>query len=158
MSQPITKYKIGLAVVGLFTVAITIWALAQAGATKQDNNTYNTANNIANKLNSYTESNDTAPYSLSYAGVNNPPSTITYTRLSDSSYRFCIYYKTASSNFDASSAESDLFTSSVSDSNSYSGSLDYGANGYLFIDTSHHKGNNCQVVNLYTDSTNFQYQ
>jgi len=155
MRQSLTKYKIGLGIVGLFTVVITIWALAQAGATKQDNNTYSTANNIASKLNTYTDTNDTAPYSLTYIGVYNPPSTISYTRLSNSSYRFCIDYKTTSSDFSASSAESDLLTSSVSDSNSSNNSLNYGANGFLYIDTSHHKGNNCQVVKLFTNSYNF---
>ena len=152
MHQSLTKYKIGLGIVGLFTVAITIWALAQAGATKQDNNTYNAANNIANKLNAYTDANDTAPYSLTYTGVYNPPSAISYTRLSSSSYRFCMDYKTASSDFSASSTESDLLTSSVGSSSSSDNSANYGANGFLFIDTSHHKGNNCQVVNLFTDN------
>ena len=157
MHTSLTKYKIGLGVIGLFTVIITIWAVAQASATKQDNNTYNTANNIADKLNTYTDMNNFAPYSLTSIGINNLPSSITYYRLSDSSYRFCIDYKTSATDFSVSSTESDLITSSVGNS-STNDSLNYGNNGYLYIDTSHHKGNNCQVVDLYSNNNDYQLE
>ena len=156
MHSSLTKYKIGLGVIGLFTVVITIWAVTQASATKQDNNTYNSANNISGKLYNYTDVHDIAPYSLASIGIYNPPSTITYSRLSNRSYRFCVNYKTSSTDFSVSSTESNLLTSNVGDSNSYDSS-NYSNNSYLYIDTNHHKGNNCQVVDLYNYNDQYDY-
>jgi hypothetical protein len=153
----ITKYRIGLGVIGLFTIIIAVWALVLAGPTKQDSSTYNAANNIANNINNYTGNNGIAPYSLSDTGSYNVPATITYDRLSDYSYRFCVNYKTTSSDFSASAVESDLITSSVNNSTTNDNPVNYSSDGYLYIDTSHHKGNNCQVINLSNDNI-YNYQ
>lgn len=149
MRSKLTKYKIGLAVIGLFTIVLLIIVLMEAGPTKQDSNTYNQANNIANKLNTYVDSSGLVPDTLATAGAYNAPSTISYTELSDTSYRFCVDYKTTSDNFDPSAAETSLITSSGHGS-SKDQSLDqsYAADGFLFIDPDHHKGNNCQTVSI----------
>jgi hypothetical protein len=140
----LNKYMLGLLALGVFTLILLVMVLSQAGATKQDNTTYNKATDIANKLNSYVDTNLTLPSSLSEAGINNVPSTITYTKINYTKYRFCVEYKTKSDNFDPYSAESQLLTAS-----GYGGNVNQvgGSSSFdLYIDSSHNKGENCQTI------------
>jgi hypothetical protein len=154
MQRSLTKYRLGLSIIGLFTLVILVIVLVQASATKQDQQTYNEANNIATKLNNDTYSG-VAPDSLSRVGITNVPSTITYTKTGESSYQFCATYKQASSDFSASDVAQNVMT------NGFSGSGDNGNNDQssynnlpdLEINPAHHKGANCQTVNLYNYNT-----
>jgi type II secretory pathway pseudopilin PulG len=148
MKNGLAKYKAGLAIIGIFTLAMLILVIAQASGTKQDTNTYNRASDIANTLNDYISSNNVVPESLSEAGVGAIPSTITYHKVSGSTFNFCVDYKTTSSDFDPTDVETSLLTGSLSGDGS-SGS----ENSTLYIDSSHHKGENCQTITPYIDNT-----
>ena len=141
MEKSLSKYKIGLLVLMVFAVAMAAIVLVQASATKADTKTNNTASNIADALNNYIDSNGTIPATLAGAGVKQVPSTISYQKLSDSSYKFCVTYKGNSSGFDATGVVSDLMTGSLS-----TDSGDSGGNTDLLIDSMYHKGANCQTV------------
>jgi len=144
MQRSLTKYRIGFGLIGLFGLVLVIVVVLQAGATKTDNNTYNKASAIADKLNNYTIANNIIPDSLSSIGVTDIPSTVSYSKLSDSSFRFCVTYKTTSSGFDASAVEGQLLTQTLP--GDYSGSAPTD-NSYLYLDPNHHKGQNCQTIN-----------
>ena len=156
MKSSLTKYKIGLGLIGLFTVVILIVILVQASSVRQDQQTEKAANDIAGKLNNYENSSSSgyAPNSLSQAGVTDVPSTITYTKTGLYSYEFCMIYNQASSNFDPSSVAQNTVTSGLSAASSGYGSYQNEQSYYtnlpdLEIDPIHHKGKNCQTVQLY---------
>ncbi len=146
--KSLIKYKIGLLVLGIFSVILLLLVLPQAAATKQDNDTYTKATNIADKLNTYVDIQQTIPASLASLAINNVPTTVSYHKLSDSSYRFCVTYKTKSIDFSPSSTESQLLSaaagSAISGSSFSSFSSD---NSALYLDSNHKKGPNCQTVN-----------
>lgn len=142
MKNSLLAYKIGLAGIGIFVLALAIYVGTQAGATKQDTQTYNAASSIADKLNSYIDEQGTIPTSLQTVGVSSVPSAITYTKLSDSSFKFCVTYKTKDDGFGSSSSlvgtiaamESPTFNSSSS------------TNDTLYISPAHKKGADCQTI------------
>ena len=150
MKNRLFKFKVGLAILGLFTVMITWLVITQAGNNKQDIATYNSANTIAMKLQTYTDSNFQAPNSLADAGIFSVPPTITYTKLSFYEYRFCVYYKSNSDNYSAASVEQSILSHAVGSSNqSYQNSSPNNSTSqYLLIDPTHHKGNNCQTIEM----------
>ncbi|HEY8999351.1 MAG TPA: hypothetical protein VIM53_03455 [Candidatus Saccharimonadales bacterium] len=90
MRNSLFAYKVGLAAIGIFVLSLVVYVATQAGATKQDTQTYNAANSIAQKLNGYIDTQGTIPSSLQVAGATNVPPTVTYVKLSDSSYKFCV--------------------------------------------------------------------
>jgi type II secretory pathway pseudopilin PulG len=153
-------YQVGLGVIGLFTVILAIVVLVMAGGAKQDTKTEAAANKAATKLDSYITAHQRIPATLSEAGVKDAPSTITYKKISNASYRFCINYKSASSGYNTSSItdvvnrgvyQSDFSSSSYGDYSS-------GTTSYLYISPTHKKGANCQTVEPYIDTTSFQSQ
>jgi|GEM_PF-2803817 len=147
MKSSMLKYRIGFAVLGVFTLVLFIVVIVQASGTKQDNQTYKKATEVANKLNDYTGSHP-APTDLSNIGVSDIPSTIAYKKITDSSYKFCVTYKSKSANFSASDVETGLLTGSAS-SSADNFSSDSTAQYYLTIDPSHDKGQNCQTIKTY---------
>jgi hypothetical protein len=142
MGNQLRKYKLGLGVLLLFAVAITVVVLVQASSTKADTQTNNTASSIADTLNTYVDSNSVIPDSLAQAGVKNVPSAVSYQKISNSSYKFCVTYKGNSSGFDATGVVSNLVTGSLGTGSGASGI----GNTDLFIDSTYHKGANCQTV------------
>jgi uncharacterized membrane protein len=154
MQRSLIKYRIGLGIIGLFTLVILAVVLVQASATRQDQKTENAANNIATELNNYTgySLNGPIPNTLSEAGITNVPSTISYTKTSRHSYRFCVTYKLSSTDFNASSLAQNVVARGLGAGSDYSanqynqGSYDY---SYLYVNPIHHKGVNCQYVNTY---------
>lgn len=144
----ILKYKIGLLVIGLFTVAMLVVVLVQAGATKQDTQTDKLANSMADSLNGYTDVHFNVPATLREVGITKTSPYISYTRLSASKYKFCVTYKSTSSDFNPSDAVDNVLIGGVSswDTTGDTGSSD------LYIPTSHHKGINCQTVKIDTDN------
>ena len=135
------KYKIGFTILGIFTAVSLVLVISQAQATKKDGDTYNRASTIANTLNQYIINNGVIPSSLSDAGIHSVPSTISYQQLSDSSFKFCVFYNTTSSSFNPTSTVSNILTSSL-----YGNQAAPVDNTYLTIDSTHHKGNNCQTI------------
>jgi hypothetical protein len=146
-------YKVILSIIAIFTFGVVLYVVSQAGVNKADSQTYNRANDIATSLQNFTDNNGYAPGSLSAAGIKNVPSSVTYNKLSESSYRFCVDYKAASSDFSATTVESDIITQSGS---SNSDDQNYGSQGFLFVNPTHPKGNNCQTVTIssYSDYNN----
>lgn len=142
MKANLKVYKIGLGVLAVFAIVLTVIVLLQAAATKQDAKTNNEANNIANSLNSYVDDNEVIPDSLTGAGIHNVPPTISYQKLSDSEYKFCVSYKSTSSGFDATGTVTNLVLTGQLDSN-YD---NYSDNSDLYISNTYHKGVNCQSV------------
>ncbi len=156
-SGSITKYKFGLLAIAIFTVALLIAVIIQAGPTKQDTQTYNKATNIANSLNNYIDTNGIIPNTLGDAGIYNIPSTVSYQPNPDgNSYKFCVDYKTTSSGFDSANVAGDLVTSSEGGGSGGN----YTNNTDLYINTSHKKGENCQTIypsylnNIYNNQNN----
>ena len=96
------KYKIGFGALGFLTLIGLIMLLAQSGAVRHDNKIYKQANEIATKLNRYTDTNGKAPGRLEYIGVDDIPEDITYTKLATDKYKFCVNYERKSSNISTS--------------------------------------------------------
>jgi type II secretory pathway pseudopilin PulG len=148
--QKLFYYKVGLGVIGLFTLGIFIFAVVQGAGAKQDTQTDKAAQKIASKLNDYVDNNQRIPKTLAEADIHENTAHITYTKISDEKYKFCVDYKTASEDY-TSSVESvvgrGLYggVSSSSSSPSSSSEDQYS----LYIGTSHKKGQNCQTVAPY---------
>jgi len=141
MKTTLLKYKIGLLILFVFAIVLVGMVIVQASGTKQDTKTNTAAQDIADKLNNYVSDNNTVPATLADAGAKNVPSSISYTKLSDTSYKFCATYKGNSSGFDASGVATDLMTGSVDSTPNLP--VD---NTELIIDSTYHKGANCQTV------------
>lgn len=155
--KSLTKYKIGFGLLGLFVVILLIVVILQAQATKDDTNTYNQATTISNELNTYISTNNLVPNSLADANISTVPATISYQKLSNDLFKFCVDYKTTSSDFDPTAVATGLISGSATGSAT---STQYQpTNGViLYIDAEHHKGNNCQTITpyLYTRAINKQ--
>ena len=147
MPRSLSKYRIGLGLIGIFTLALLILVVTQASATKQDNVTYNQANKAADKLNNYTENYSLIPASLTAVGANNLSPNISYHKVSDTSYRFCVTYKAASSGFNTTTVEQNIVTAAAGQGTGFDSSAT--DNTALLIDTTHHKGQNCQTIKPY---------
>jgi hypothetical protein len=139
------KYYIGFAVLMAVVLVSFIYAITQASAAKADHTTNQAIEDISGKLDSYAAANG-VPGSLAAANIKNAPSTIKYTKLSDSEYKICVTYKTAASGFDAGWAG--LFLGGIGDS-SFGNSTD---DSYFnpTVETKHKKGENCQTVKPYS--------
>lgn len=138
-------YKIGLLVLGIFAIGLVILTLTQAGKAKQDTKTSDAAQSIATKLNDYVNSNQTVPSSLTEAGIKSVPDTVTYTKQSDNTYKFCIKYQT-------SNIDTDVLSYWIS-RGMYGGMGDdtspASPEDMLFVSPLHKKGNDCQTVKMY---------
>lgn len=145
MKNSLNKYKIGLAVIAVFVFGLVVYVAIQASAAKEDNQTYKKATKIADKLNTYTLTKS-APSSLSAIGITDVPDTISYTRLSSTRYKFCVTYKSDSSGFDASSVENQLLYSAYGSDSSYNSDYE---SSYLYLESTHKKGENCKTIKLY---------
>lgn len=144
----IFKYQIGLVVIGLFTLGITIFLVIQAGVTKQDNDTFERANKTANALNKYLDEIQTIPESLEKAKITYDKETVTYKKVSDESYKFCVTYKADSSSIDGASLVSAVMYGGFDGQMSYSDE-DYEYNSLYLADYSRKKGENCYNVRPY---------
>lgn len=149
-NQPgLRKYLIGLGALMVFVVVLVVMVLVQAGGFKEDTKTYKAADAASQKLNDYVSSNQTIPSSLDEAGVKDVPSSISYTKLSSSKYKFCATYNSDSNGFDTAAVESDILTAQTggtASSDTFTGSS---SNYDLYISPTHHKGANCQTVEPY---------
>lgn len=132
------KYNIGLLVLGGITLILTIIVLTHGVANRQDAQTERQARDIAGKLNNYVDTKQTVPANLKEAGIKDVPKTISYTKLSNTDYQFCVTYKNGN-NVDSLSG---LPFESLSPGSDY-------PSGSLIILSTHKKGKNCQTVQPY---------
>lgn len=147
----IRKYFVGILVLSLLTIVLAGFVLSQAIGGKQDVQTLKAAQSAAEKLNKYTDSNGVAPASLAKAGIKDQPSTIRYTKTSDTEYKFCVSYKTSTTISGSDFTRLITFYSGgiyASDGTGYPGF--YPTSSYsLYITPDHKKGENCQTVQIY---------
>lgn len=88
-------YPIGLAAVIILSSGLFIGMLHQAAVKRQDERTEKTANTISDEVYQYANNKQSVPVSLAAAGIRKVPPTVTYQKLSRSSYNFCVVYRTA---------------------------------------------------------------
>jgi hypothetical protein len=140
----LTKYVIGLSVLGAFVLVLLVLVLVKASASKADNLTYKAASQISNDLNDYVTKNNAIPDSLDKATKVSVPSTVTYTKKSDSKFEFCVTYKSSNIDVSATSAETSFLSGSFSASTSSSKT-----SSYLYISSDHKAGKQCQTIEPY---------
>lgn len=138
------KYQVGLAVLGVFVASMAIVLLVQAGATKEDTRTFKSAEKIAEKLDNYIYDKQQIPKSLKDAGISDENSKITYKKLSDKKYEFCVTYRAKGNSIDGTSLLTSVIFGYVS---SYDDS-DY-EQSRIYLSPSHDKGENCQTAKPY---------
>lgn len=145
------KYYIGIIVIAIATAGLVIYTITLGAGSKQDQKTEKSANEIAQKLNSYVSTNQKIPESLNEIGVKDVPSTIIYTKKSTSQYEFCVTYKTASSY--GPDITSIFWGSALQGAQeNYD---DYGSSNsnyepsYLYVSYYHKKGKSCQTIKPY---------
>lgn len=146
MQSTLLRYKIGFGVLMVFVLGMGIFTILQANNSRKDAQTVKAARSIADKLNSYTSEHQTAPDSLQAAHITNVPSEITYKKLSNTSYSFCVTYKTKNES-PSKNVPTLLMSPSLSASENYDSFYDYDA-ASLYIDGDHAKGQKCQTVKL----------
>jgi hypothetical protein len=155
----IRPYYIGLGAVAIFVLVILVIVVFQGLSGRKDVLTAQKATEIADKLNTYTQDGSNVPSSLSSLDIKHIPSTITYKKLADDSYKFCATYKSGGNNVSVNGLEqgfSQLGGSVTNPGLAGSTSLyDTSTNSdpsYLDVST-HHKGENCQTITTYTNSS-----
>ncbi len=140
------KYQIGLAILGVFVASMAIILLVQSGAAKDDAKTYKSAEKIADELNNYMYEEYKIPKSLKDAGISESNPNITYKKLSDARYEFCVTYRTKSGGVDGATMLSDAIFGSYDD---------YYEDDYepssLYLDPVYNRGKNCQTIKPYVD-------
>lgn len=139
----IGKWRLGVAVLLVVVLGLLGYVVYLGVQGKQDKATLRTAQAMADKLNSYVNSNQKIPDSLDQAGIKNVPSTITYTKKSSSSYEFCVTYKTA--NVDVGSDVQQGLTSAATNRMLGSGASGLTAS-QLTVNATHKAGKQCQTV------------
>lgn len=155
MPKSYNLYKLGLGVIGLFSLVLLIVVLVQASGAKADNLTQKDAQKVADQLNDYVEDEQTIPESLSAAGINDVPSAVRYEKLSKERYKFCVTYKAESSGFDAASVQEEVISGYYGvDYSDYESSYE---ESYLYLDSTHKKGENCKTIKPYLYSNSSYY-
>ncbi len=140
------KYYVGLVVLLGLSICLVGYTLSRAGRAKADSQTTKTVNEAGSKLDLYISNNNLIPDSLGAVGVKNVPSTITYTKIGNTQYKFCANYNTASAAFDAGwtallgGAASSVYPNIPSNTTN-----NIALDTYLII-YQHKKGQNCQTI------------
>lgn len=142
MKSPLLRYKIGLGILGGFTLALFILVLVQANSTKQDLQTTKQANAIADTLNSYTSVPDT----LADADIKHVSSAISYQKQSDTSYELCITYRAAGGSLPFHTVF-DGITNVLTGFGDMGNASSYNPSS-LVIPDSHAKGKTCQTITI----------
>jgi hypothetical protein len=152
VKRSITGYRIGLAVIGVLALVVFAIVLDRAGAHRQDTQTGETVNGIADKLNNYIDDKQKVPSSLAAAGIKNIPANVSYRKRTKDIYEFCVNYQASTNGFNLSGAAQNFLING-----NLAGNADSGySSGYsqLFIDPIHHQGENCQTVDTGITSNN----
>lgn len=146
------KYYVGGLVLLVATVGIIGYVLFIGLDGRQDMQTEKRSREIETKLNAYMDSKREIPKDLATAGVTDVPSTITYTKKSDSEFTFCAKYKHASNNGVVGGIENIVGGGAVGDVQmSYDqAQATTMPETYFYVGYSHTKGDNCQTVQPYS--------
>lgn len=140
------KYYLGLLIIGLLTIGLAAYVINVGMQGKQDKQTYDKAQEIAEKLNDHISKEQEIPATLSEIDVSDAPGSISYEKLSSKQYKFCVTYKT-SRGYGTGDITSTLTGAALS--GMYGGSLDYESNyesSRLYIPYTYEKGENCQTI------------
>ncbi len=148
-----TKYYVGLALLVVFAAGLVGYTIVSGADAKSDKKTTEAVMKIAPKLDEFVNTKGSIPDKLSEIdGVGSVPTTITYKKLSEEKYKFCVVYKTEASGFDA--GVTGIFTGALYGS-ALSGA-DYPASesyfDYYSLTYNHKKGENCQTVKPYLNT------
>jgi type II secretory pathway pseudopilin PulG len=150
MQHSLVKYRIGLSVLGVLTLIVFALVLDQASANKQDVQTQDAANSIADKLNNYVNDKQIVPSSLAEAGIKNVPVTVSYQKKTSSVYVFCATYRTDNNGL---STAGSLIQNFMSNGDQGNAPNSYFGGSQLYIDPTYHKGKNCQEIDTGITST-----
>lgn len=147
MQNKLFKYYIGFAVLGLFTFGLLIFVVIQASAAKSDAQTYKAAQKTAESINKYIDQEQMIPNSLDGAKITYNKETITYKKISDEKYTFCVTYNTNGASVDGTSLIGEVLygSSTVYDSDE-TDTYEYPE---IYLSSIHSKGENCQTVKPY---------
>lgn len=152
------KYYIGILIIALFTLGLGGFVVVQAASAKQDTETSRKANDIAKKLNEHVSSKG-VPESLDAAGIDDVPSTISYSKKSDDSYEFCVTYKSASEGFNGGGFEQVLsgsFQQNIDREYDYEETERGYTPSYLYLPSTHKAGKDCQTVKTYSYNSRYK--
>ena len=149
------KYYIGLLVIGFITLCLAGYIGILGVQTRQDIETEKKAMRIADQLNAYTDRNATLPKDLATAGVGDVPKTVSYQKLTAETYKFCVNYK-QSKGYASTDITSTITNAATSKLYGFSGDIapDYQST-YLYVGSSHEKGENCQTIKPYMYSSSY---
>lgn len=150
------KYYIGLLVIGLVTAGLAVYVLSLGQQSKQDKKTYEKAQDTAEKLNDFIREERTIPGSLAEAGVSDVPESITYEKLSEKEYKFCVTYKANKGYGGAditSVATGALYGSMYRGDYEYSKSESEYKPSTLYLSPYYTKGESCQTIQPYISSS-----
>lgn len=152
MKSSLFKYQIGLLVLGILTLGLVVFVAMEAGKAKADLTTKKAADKIADQLNVYV-AQEGVPESLGAAGIKDVPDAVRYTKQSDTKYRFCVTYKAQSTGFNPDTVvqEAALGVATRGLGSSYTGD----SSSYLYLQSTHKKGENCQDVTVPARSDSF---
>lgn len=140
-SWSLKKYYIGIIVLILIALGFLVYAITQSGGAKKDRATNAAVESIGSKLDSNISSKDRIPADLAEAGITKMPPSVTYTKLSESKYKICLYYYQANNGLDAD--WSSIITAGLGSTQSVQTDSSYFD---TFVEFSHKKGENCQTI------------
>lgn len=153
--KALTPYKIGLAVMGLLTVTLFTVVLTQANSAKQDNKTNKAVTDIVSKLNDYISVGQQIPNDLAAAKIKDVPSSVSYKKISDMSYKFCVTYQSQASGYDgATNIVEDILYRGLNGGSYpaepyYNDQVTSDDHSYLYAPQDYKKGENCQTITPY---------
>lgn len=141
----LAKYYLIFGLLFIFAAAMVVFTISRGADAKADKATSAKASEIANKLNTYIDSNGQIPATLDDTGVNSTPSAITYNKINQSSYKLCVSYKAAAAGFNGGWT---VLVTGVFSALSRSPTATTNSN---FLDNynlayNYKKGQNCQIV------------
>ena len=146
MQNKLLKYYIGLIVIAVFALGLLVFIVIQASATKHDTQTYKNAQKTADGLNAYIDKKQSIPDSLDDVSITYDSETVSYKKISDEKYKFCVTYEAEGTSVDGTSLISNVV---------YGDSMDYydDSSSYetesLYLEEAHKKGEDCQTIKPY---------
>ena len=171
-SKSLFRYKVGLAVLLILSLIVVVVVLVRAGDVRHDKDALKKSQAIATKLNTYISNNNKIPKDLAEADIKDVPDAVSYQRLSDKKYQFCVNYKTETSLRSlspsltstlngamtaSSSSSSQIQGLSADDYSSSSTSSRYSSQtSTLTVSSYHKKGKDCKTIEPYLRSSSLQ--
>lgn len=160
------RYRLLVLISGVFIVILFVVMLLIARVQAHDKRTYDRAVDVSTKLDNYITDRNTIPSSLEKAGISSVPSAINYRKVSDTRYEFCVKYQAASGSNPLTALDNAYYnyggvvTPDAGGIDAMDQTVVPGLNlgGYVDLDSPHHRGQNCQTVAPYLDTTTPPFQ